>query len=106
MKLRRATLAGIRETSEVAGVKFVRPLLGCRDEELKDYLRKFGEEWREDASNGDISIERNRVRHELIPFIEKTLDRHIVEHLCRIHSILQFALRRNDKENGRASRRS
>ena len=84
MKLRRATLAGIRETSEVAGVKFVRPLLGCRDEELKDYLRKFGEEWREDASNGDISIERNRVRHELIPFIEKTLDRHIVEHLCRI----------------------
>ena len=84
MKLRRATLAGLRETSEVAGVKFVRPLLGCRDEELKDYLRKFGEEWREDASNGDISIERNRVRHELIPFIEKTLDRHIVEHLCRI----------------------
>ena len=84
MKLRRATLAGIRETSEVAGVKFVRPLLGCRDSELKDYLRKFGEEWREDASNGDVSIERNRVRHELIPFIEQKLDKHIVEHLCRI----------------------
>lgn len=84
MKLRRATLSGIRETSEVAGVKFVRPLLGCRDSELKDYLVKFGEEWREDASNGDVSIERNRVRHELIPYIEKVLDKHIVEHLCRI----------------------
>ncbi len=84
MKLRRATLAGIREKSEVNGIKFVRPLLGCRDSELKEYLLKYGEEWREDASNGDVSIERNRVRHELIPYIEKVLDKDIVEHLCRI----------------------
>lgn len=84
MKLRRATLAGIREKSEVGEVKFVRPLLGCRDSELKEYLVKFGEEWREDASNGDISIERNRVRHKLIPYIEQVLDKDIVEHLCRI----------------------
>jgi tRNA(Ile)-lysidine synthase len=84
MKLRRASLAGIRETSEVAGVRFVRPLLGCRDEELKAYLRKFGEEWREDASNDDVSIERNKVRHEVIPFMEKALDANLVEHLYRI----------------------
>ena len=84
MKLRRASLSGIRATSEVAGIKFVRPLLGCRDEELKDYLRKFGEEWREDASNDDVSIERNKVRHEVIPFMEKALDANLVEHLYRI----------------------
>ena len=84
MKLRRASLSGIRATSEVAGIKFVRPLLGCRDDELKDYLRKFGEEWREDASNDDVSIERNKVRHEVIPFMEKVLDANLVEHLYRI----------------------
>ena len=84
MKLRRASLCGIREKSEVGVIRFVRPLLGCRDEELKDYLRKYGEEWREDVSNGDTSIERNRVRHEIIPFLEKTLDRHLVEHLFRV----------------------
>ena len=84
MKLRRASLSGIRETSQVGNIRFVRPLLGCRDEELKDYLRKYGEEWREDASNDDTSIERNRVRHEVIPFLEKTLDRHLVEHIYRI----------------------
>jgi len=84
MKLRRASLSGIRATSEVAGIKFVRPLLGCRDEELKAYLRKFGEEWREDASNDDVSIERNKVRHEVIPFMEKVLDANLVEHLYRI----------------------
>ena len=84
MKLRRASLCGIREKSEVGAIRFVRPLLGCRDEELKDYLRKYGEEWREDVSNDDTSIERNRVRHEIIPFLEKTLDRHLVEHLFRV----------------------
>ena len=84
MKLRRASLCGIREKSEVGVIRFVRPLLGCRDAELKDYLRRYGEEWREDVSNDDTSIERNRVRHEIIPFLEKTLDRHLVEHLFRV----------------------
>ena len=84
MKLRRVSLCGIREKSEVGAIRFIRPLLGCRDEELKDYLRKYGEEWREDASNDDVSIERNRIRHKVIPFLEKTLDRHLVEHLCAL----------------------
>ena len=86
MKLRRASLCGIREKSEVGVVRFVRPLLGCRDAELKAYLRKYGEVWCEDATNGDCTIERNRVRHEVIPFLERTLDRHLVEHLARIAS--------------------
>ena len=84
MKLRRASLSGIREKSAVGEIRFVRPLLGCRDAELKDYLAKYGEKWREDASNDDVSIERNKVRHEVIPFLEKTLDAHLVEHLYRI----------------------
>ena len=84
MKLRRASLCGMRERSEVGGIRFVRPLLGCRDSELRDYLVRYGEEWREDASNGDVTIERNRVRHEVIPFLERTLDLHIVEHIARI----------------------
>ena len=84
MKLRRASLCGIREKSEVGAIRFVRPLLGCRDAELKAYLRKYGESWREDVSNDDTSIERNRVRHEIIPYLQKTLDPHLVEHLYRI----------------------
>ena len=84
MKLRRASLCGMREKSEVDAIKFIRPLLGCRDAELKDYLRKYGEDWREDTSNDDTSIERNRIRHEVIPFLEKTLDAHLVKHLYAI----------------------
>ena len=84
MKLRRASLCGMREKSTVGAIRFIRPLLGCRDAELKDYLRKYGEDWREDVSNDDTTIERNRIRHEVIPFLEKTLDAHLVEHLYAI----------------------
>ena len=89
MKLRRASLSGIRTTSEVGNIKFVRPLLGCRDAELRAYLEKYGETWCEDASNDDISIERNKVRHKILPFLEKTLDKNIVEHLYRISGFLE-----------------
>ena len=84
MKLRRASLCGMRETSEVGGIRFVRPLLGCRDSELREYLVRYGEEWREDATNDDLSVERNRVRREVIPFLERTLDKDLVEHIARI----------------------
>ena len=84
MKIRRASLCGIRETSEVGPIRFVRPLLGCRDGELRDYLVRYGEEWREDATNDDLSVERNRVRREVIPFLEKVLDKDFVEHVARI----------------------
>lgn len=100
MRIRRASgpagLAGIKARSQVGSVKFVRPLLGCRDAELKAYLRKYGEDWREDATNDDISIERNKVRREIVPFLEKTLDPNLVEHIYRITTYLArtAALRR------------
>ena len=88
MRIKRASgaegLSGIKEKSQVGDIRFVRPLLGCRDEELKDYLVRFGEEWREDASNDDTSIERNKIRHEVIPFLEKTLDPKLVPHIFKI----------------------
>lgn len=93
MRIRRASgpdgLAGLKPVSRVGDVKFVRPLLGCRDAELKDYLRKYGEEWREDASNGDITIERNKVRHKIIPFLVQTLDPNLVEHIHKIAALIR-----------------
>ncbi len=100
MRIRRASgpegLAGIKACSQVGAIRFVRPLLGCRDKELKDYLRKYGEEWREDATNDDTSIERNKVRHEVIPFLEKTLDRNLVKHISQITSFLAQAKNQNN----------
>jgi len=89
MRIKRVSLANIREKSEVGEIRFVRPLLGCRDAELQAYLRKYGEEWREDASNDDTSIERNKVRHEVIPYLEGRLDRNLVSHLARMAVLVE-----------------
>jgi tRNA(Ile)-lysidine synthase len=49
----------------------VRPLLGVRRRELEEYLRGLGQEWREDSTNRDRQHLRNRVRHELVPLLER-----------------------------------
>ncbi|MFI5179505.1 MAG: tRNA lysidine(34) synthetase TilS, partial [Vicinamibacterales bacterium] len=51
--------------------KFIRPLLECRRADLLQYLAAIGEPYREDASNRDRAIARNRIRHELVPVIER-----------------------------------
>ncbi|HEY4357642.1 MAG TPA: tRNA lysidine(34) synthetase TilS [Acidobacteriaceae bacterium] len=49
--------------------RIVRPLLGVRRAEVEAFLKARGQEWREDATNRDVSLTRNRVRHELMPVL-------------------------------------
>ncbi|MGA8939201.1 MAG: tRNA lysidine(34) synthetase TilS [Acidobacteriaceae bacterium] len=53
----------------LGNVRLVRPLLGVRRAEVEAFLRELGQEWREDSSNKDVSLMRNRVRHELMPML-------------------------------------
>jgi tRNA(Ile)-lysidine synthase len=48
----------------------VRPLLGCRRQDLRDWLGTRTVPFVEDESNSDVSIPRNRVRAELLPLLE------------------------------------
>jgi tRNA(Ile)-lysidine synthase len=50
---------------------FVRPLIGCGHLELVEYLGAAGVGFREDESNLDRRHLRNRIRHDLIPFLER-----------------------------------
>ncbi len=58
-------LAGVHP--EQSGV--VRPMLCARRSDVEACLRTLGQDWREDASNRDRAVLRNRVRHELLPVI-------------------------------------
>jgi tRNA(Ile)-lysidine synthase len=55
----------------VAQPTIVRPLLGTRRQQLREYLVSLGQTWQEDATNLDLKHSRNRVRHELIPLLER-----------------------------------
>lgn len=63
-------------TRGVAGIRLrrgriIRPLLDCRRADLREWLAERGEMFREDQSNDDVSIARNRIRHELLPVIAR-----------------------------------
>lgn len=60
----------------------VRPLLDVRRQELREYLAERGQGWREDASNQDLRQFRARLRHQLLPQLEKDFSPAIVERLC------------------------
>ena len=50
--------------------RVVRPLLDVKREQVERYLQARGQTWREDGSNADPSFLRNRIRHEVLPFLE------------------------------------
>src|SRR5205085_903037 len=62
--------------------RFIRPLLGCRRGDLRDYLAGLGIGFVDDASNGDVAIPRNRVRAELLPLLEERFNPRIVDVLA------------------------
>jgi tRNA(Ile)-lysidine synthase len=57
--------------SRPPGARIIRPLLGLTREEIEQYLTALGQDWREDESNLDHRFTRNRVRHELLPLLER-----------------------------------
>ncbi len=58
-------------------LQIVRPLLGVSREQIDDYVRKHRLKFREDASNKNLAPLRNRIRHRIIPEIEKQLGRNV-----------------------------
>jgi tRNA(Ile)-lysidine synthase len=72
-------LAGIHPRSG----RVVRPVLEVSREELRAYLESMGQPFREDETNRDLSIPRNRVRHELLPFLTERFSPRVVDVLAR-----------------------
>jgi tRNA(Ile)-lysidine synthase len=82
-------LVGIWPERRIGELRVIRPLLGVRRAEVLDYLRERKLTWREDASNADTRFTRNRVRHELLPFLEREFNPGIRDVLSRTAEILR-----------------
>ena len=55
----------------------VRPFLGIAREEIDAYLKAHRLKYRNDATNETLGPLRNRIRHRIIPYIERQLGRNI-----------------------------
>jgi tRNA(Ile)-lysidine synthase len=80
-------LAAMREisTRRIKGVDLtiVRPFLCIWRKEMDDYVGEHQLRFREDATNKDLTPLRNRVRHRIIPYLEKMLGRNIRQNIWR-----------------------
>ncbi len=78
----------------------VRPLLATSKESLLDLLHSTGEQWHEDPSNQDTRFLRNRVRHWILPVLQREnpnfLDQ--VLNLWKLGSADRAALEKHLKE--------
>jgi len=54
-----------------AAVKIERPLLNMTRSDIENYLEAKNVSWREDSTNNDEKFFRNRIRHNLAPFLDK-----------------------------------
>src|SRR5690348_11359920 len=65
-------LAGIYPCKVLPGKGgIVRPMLGVQRSAVKSYLAALGQTWREDSSNQELQHIRNRIRHEVLPVLER-----------------------------------
>jgi tRNA(Ile)-lysidine synthase len=65
------------------GVMYTRPLLSFTRDELERYVGIWNFTWKEDSTNCTSKYARNRIRQELIPWIEKELNPGIVKMLSK-----------------------
>ncbi|HUY26066.1 MAG TPA: tRNA lysidine(34) synthetase TilS [Candidatus Binataceae bacterium] len=69
--LRGAGIAGLGAMEEAGPHGILRPMLSVSREEIRAYLRALGAEFVEDGSNASSAMLRNRIRHELLPALER-----------------------------------
>ncbi len=64
-------LAGIPPVRQEKGIRLIRPLIRTSKKEIMAFISTIGAAYVQDSSNYDVKFLRNRVRAEVLPFLEK-----------------------------------
>ena len=67
-------LYGMPAARALAGGRLLRPFLSLPRETLAGYARSHGLSWIEDPANADPSLDRNFLRHQLLPLLQDRFD--------------------------------
>jgi len=65
----------------------IRPLLLTRRSEIESYLCESHQEWCTDSTNSETVFTRNRLRHQLLPWIARDFNPEIVDSLANLAEI-------------------
>jgi tRNA(Ile)-lysidine synthase len=70
-----------------ASARVIRPLLAIRHHDLEHYLKEIHQPWREDSSNRSLYHTRNRIRHVLLPLLEREFNPAVTTNLSELTEI-------------------
>lgn len=82
-------LSGMPYCREIGAIRLIRPMLDIPRPAILQWLKVNEFTWREDASNSDETFLRNRVRHTILPLLEKELNPNIRETILRTMDVLR-----------------
>ena len=78
----------MRLSSNHGSLEIVRPLLGVWRSEIDHYVKEHRLKFRDDATNETLNARRNRMRHRIIPWLEKQYGRNIRTTIWRAATVL------------------
>ena len=93
-RVRKGGIASLAGPREIRADGVVRPLLSVSRSEIVSFLRGRGIAWRRDRTNGDLTLERNRLRRRLESTECEPLERR-VEELARLRDRLDGEFERD-----------
>ena len=85
-----AAMPALSPLEDAPGLRLGRPFLGLTPLQLRQWLQGQGQPWREDASNRDVELARNRLRHRVLPQL-LAINPKAVEHLAAFSARLRPA---------------
>ena len=71
------------------GVTVIRPLLDATRDQITAFLTKHKLAWREDATNRDPAMLRNRIRHRILPSLAREGFPQVVNALARLSDVVR-----------------
>lgn len=74
---------GMQPIHAAQGILWLRPLLEYTRRDITHYLEALGESWVEDATNAVADVARNRIRLEVLPALNRALERDVAPILNR-----------------------
>lgn len=78
---RGAAISGMKGIQPISG-DIIHPLIEFRKNEIVEFLKKENISWREDLSNKNLLYQRNKIRWEILPWIQDNINPQIIEKLC------------------------
>ncbi len=80
-------LSGMARARPLGHAMLIRPLLAVRRSELIAFLDAIHQPYRHDSSNADPRFTRNRIRHQLLPRLERHFNAETVQSLLRLGAL-------------------